>query len=267
MGVCGQWNKTKRNFLFYSIHYFTLFLKLSIEYFQIKFERDELMQSTKLRRLSRANHRGAVLIIMLLLIVVFGALFWFDPMALIKSSDSGMPWNEEFRLVRAGEEVRQPNEGQPKILDNLCFPAKIVEDGEVRGGISLYILTDGRIKGTWGGAYNPRPEMTWEVVGSRFKGNIDPSKIYSDEDGEDPTKLYFIGRGQFLILETNSKTNRIRTAKGGIYVTGWLDEEYNAIGKVTVTSDKKSYKEYCWQRKGEKALGVPDFGRSLPGLF
>jgi len=236
-------------------------------HFQIKFERDELMQSTRLRRLSRANRRGAALIIMLLLIVVLCALIWFDPMALIKGEGSGMPWNEEFRLVRAGGEVRQPNEGQPKILDNLCFPAKIVEDGEVRGGISLYILTDGRIKGVWDGEYNPRPEMTWEVVGSRFEGNIDPSKIYSDEDGEDPTKLYFIGKGRFLILETNSKTSRIRTAKGRIYVTGWVDDEYNAIGKVTVTSDKKSYKEYRWQSKGEKTLMVPYFGRSLPGLF
>lgn len=225
------------------------------------------MQSTKLRRLSRANRSGAVLILMLLLIVVFCALIWLDPMALIKGSGSGMPWDEEFRLVRPGEEVQQPKEGQPKILDNLCFPAKIVEDGEVSGGVGLYILTDGRIKGVWEGVYKPRPEMTWEVFGSRFKGNIDPSKIYSDEDGEDPTKLYFIAKGRFLILETNSKTGRIRTAKGGIYVTGWVDDEYNAIGKVTVTSDKKSYKEYCWQGKGEKALIVPDFGRFLPGLF
>jgi hypothetical protein len=204
---------------------------------------------------------------MLLLIVVFGALIWFDPMALIKSSDSGMPWNEEFRLVRAGEEVRQPNEGQPKILDNLRFPAKIVKDGEARGGISLYILTDGRIKGTWGGTYKPEPDIMWEVTGSRFKGNIDPSKIYSDEDGEDPTKLYFIGKGQFLILETNSKSGKVKAAKGAIYVTGWLDNEYYAVGKVTITSDKKSYWEYYWQGEGKKALGVPDFGRSLPKLF
>ncbi|MBA7634983.1 hypothetical protein ES703_42583 [subsurface metagenome] len=142
-----------------------------------------------------------------------------------------------------------------------------MEDNEVKGGVGLYFLTDGRIKGIWAGTYKPEPEITWEVVGSRFKGNIDPSKIYSDEDGEDPRKLYFIAKGRFLILETNSKTDKIKTAKGAIYVTGWLDNEYYVVGKVTITSDKKTYWEYGWQGKGKKTLMVPDFAPSLPGLF
>ena len=225
------------------------------------------MQATKLGRMSHYERRGAILIIMVLLIVVFGALIWLDPMALIHGSGSGMPWNEEFRIVRPGGEVKQPKEGQPKILDNLCFEGRIVEDNEVKGGVGLYFLTDGRIKGIWAGTYKPEPEITWEVVGSRFKGNIDPSKIYSDEDGEDPRKLYFIAKGRFLILETNSKTDKIKTAKGAIYVTGWLDNEYYVVGKVTITSDKKTYWEYGWQGKGKKTLMVPDFAPSLPGLF
>jgi len=225
------------------------------------------MQVTKLRRISVANRSGAVLIIMVLLIVVFGALIWLDPMALIHRSGSGMPWNEEFRIVRPDEEVKQPSEGQPKILDNLVFEGQIVEDNEVKGGVSLFILTDGRIKGVWEGTYKPEPDITWEVTGSRFKGNIDPTKIYRDEDGEDLSKLYFIAKGGFLILETNLKTDRIKTATGAIYVTGWLDNEYYAAGKVTITSDKKTYWEYYWQGKGTNTLMVPDFGPSLPGLF
>lgn len=225
------------------------------------------MRTVKLRRMSGGERRGAILILMLLLIVVFGALIWLDPMALIHGSGSGMPWNEERRLVRPGEEVKQPKDGQPKILNNLVFEGQIVEDNEVKGMVELFILTDGRIKGKWGGTYKPEPDIMWEVTGSRFKGNIDPTKIYSDKDGEDASKLYFIAKGGFLILETNSKTDRIRTATGSIYVTGWLDNEYNAVGKVTITSDKKTYWEYCWQSKGEKAGMIPDFGSPLPGLF
>jgi hypothetical protein len=216
---------------------------------------------------SRAERSGVILILMVLIVCIIGALIWLDPMALMRSSGSGMPWNEERRIVPPGEEVKQPKEGQPKILENLAFAGKIMENNEVKGEVGLFILTNGRIKGVWEGKYNPEPDITWEVMGSRFKGNIDPTKIYSDKDGEDPRKLYFIAKGKSLILETNSKTDKIRTATGAIYVTGWLDNEYNAVGKVTITSDKKTYKEYCWQSKGAKALMVPDFGPSLPGLF
>jgi hypothetical protein len=192
---------------------------------------------------------------------------WFDPMSLMPGSGSGMPWDEEHRLVPSSEKVRQPNEGQPKILDNLGFEGALEENGEVKGGVDMFILTDGRIKGVWAGKYNPEPDITWEVVGSRFKGNIDSTKIYSDKDGEDPNKLYFIAKGDSLILVTNSKTDKIKTANGLLYVTGWLDNEYNAVGKVTITSDKKTYWEYSWQSEGEKVPVVPDFGPSLPKLF
>ncbi len=213
---------------------------------------------------SRAERSGVILILMVLIICIIGALIWLDPMALIRGSGSGMPWNEERRLVRPGEEVKQPKEGQPKILDNLGFDGQIVEDNEVKGGVGLFILTDGRIKGIWEGKYNPEPNITWEVVGSRFRGNIDPTKIYSDKDGKDPRKLYFIAKGESLIMVTDSKTDKIKTATGLIYVAGWLDNEYNAVGKVTITSDKKTYWEYSWQSKGVKMPTVPDFGPSLP---
>ena len=225
------------------------------------------MQIMKLRRMLCARRKGAALILMVLLIVVFCTLIWLDPMSLIHGSGSNMPWNEERRLVAFDREVKQPKEEQPRILDNLIFEGQIVEDNDVKGGLTLFILTNGRIKGIWTGTYKPEPDITWEVQQSRFKGNIDPAKIYSDKDGEDQSKLYFIAKGSFLILETNSKTNNVKTAAGAIYITGWLDNKYNAVGKITITSDKKTYWEYYWQDRGEKTLMVPDFGPSLPKLF
>jgi hypothetical protein len=222
------------------------------------------MQIMKLKGVRGTERRGYILILMVLIVCIIGAFIWLDPMVLMPGSGSGMPWNEERRIVRSGATVKQPKEGQPKILDNLGFDGRIMEDKEVKGGVGLFILTDGRIKGIWEGKYNPESNITWEVVGSRFKGNIDPTKIYSDKDGEDPNKLYFIAKGESLIMVTDSKTDKIKTATGLIYVTGWLDNEYNAVGKITITSDKKTYWEYYWQSNGEKVEKVPDFGPPLP---
>lgn len=215
------------------------------------------------RQISHTERYGAALIIMVLLIVVFCTIIWLDPMALMRGSGGDMPWNEEKRLVKADEEVKQPGQEQPEISDNMVFTAEATQDGTARGKIQLFILTDGRIKGGWGGEYKPSPEITWEVVKAGFEGNIDPSKIYGDETGEDPTKLYFITRGRFIILETNSQTHIVRTRKGRIYVTGWLDREYKAVGKIIITSDKKSYREYLWQGEGMKVGIIPDFGKSI----
>ncbi len=222
------------------------------------------MQIMKLKGVSGTDRKGYILILMVLIVCIIGAFIWLDPMALIPGSGSGMPWNGERRLVPFGEKVKQPKEGQPKILDNLGFDGRITEGNEVKGGVEMFILTDGRIKGIWDGKYNPEPSITWEVVGSRFRGNIDPTKIYRDKDGEDPRKLYFIAKGESLIMVTDSKTDKIKTATGLIYVTGWLDNEYNAVGKVTITSDKKNYWEYNWQSTGEKMQTVPDFAPPLP---
>lgn len=222
------------------------------------------MRTMGLRRLSHSERGGYILILMVLIVCIIGVFIWLDPMALMPGSGTGMPWNEERRIVRHDGTVKQPKEGQPKILDNLVFNGRIMEDKEVKGGIGLFILTDGRIKGIWEGKYNPEPNITWEVVGSRFKGNIDPTKIYSDKDGEDPNKLYFIAKGESLIMVTDSKTDKIKTATGLIYVTGWLDNEYKAVGKITITSDKKTYWEYYWGSIGQKTKTVTDFGPSLP---
>lgn len=225
------------------------------------------MDTTRLGHGLHSGRGGYILILMVLIVCIIGVFIWLDPMALVPGSGSGMPWNEEYRLVRSSGKVKAPNEGQPQILDNLVFEGVLEENGEVKGGVGMFILTDGRIKGVWAGKYNPEPDIIWEVVGSRFKGNIDSTKIYSDEDGEDPNKLYFIAKGNSLILVTNSKTDKIKTANGLLYVTGWLDNEYNAVGKVTITSDKKTYWEYSWQSEGEKVETVPDFGPSVPKLF
>jgi hypothetical protein len=39
-----------------------------------------------------------------------------------------------------------------------------------------------------------------------------------------------------------------------------------AVGKATITSDKKKFVEYAWQSEGEKAMFVPEFKKGPLGL-
>ena len=73
--------------------------------------------------------------------------------------------------------------------------------------------------------------------------------------------------GRFLIMETNWQTSVVRKGSGKLYVTGWLDGEYKAVGKVTITSDKENCVEYVWQGEGKKTSVVPELKKGPLGLF
>ena len=206
----------------------------------------------------RGNRCGIVLLFMLLIIVIIGGFIWFDPAGLFSSSDPEMPWNQVNRIVNPGEEVPAPSAEQASITKTLLFKADTKQEDAKRGTITMVIRPDGRIEGGWAAEYDSRPNVTYQVMSDGFKGNIDPSKIYKDDYGEDRSRLYFITKGKFIILETDSKTNRTRSVKGHIYVTGWLDPEYNATGEIIITSDKRSYKTFSWQAEGKEGATIFD---------
>jgi len=216
------------------------------------------VESVHLQRQAQKKHSGFALLLMILLIVVLAGLIWLDPSALFNRPDPDLPWNEEFRLLKAGEEGQWPSEEQPNITKALLFEADAEQEDSRRGKIAMVIRPDGRIKGGWTAEYNASPEINLAVMACSFKGNIDASKIYKDDYGEDRSKLYFITKGKFIMLESNSKTNRNRSVKGHIYVTGWLDTEYNGSGEITITSDKRSFETFSWQAKGIEQATIFD---------
>ena len=194
-----------------------------------------------------AGRGGFVVLLLLLVIVVIGALIWLDPAALFSRPDPDLPWNEEFRIVKQGEQVQKPTEEQPSITGFIRYAADAKKEGEARGKISLMIQPDGRVKGGWTAEYNPNPKINLLVMSGGFDGNIDPSKVYTDEDGEDRSKLYFITKGGLIILETRKESGTVRSVKARIYVTGWIGPEYNATGEITITSDKRTYQTFYWE--------------------
>jgi len=223
------------------------------------------MKSVNFQKFYRKNTSGAVLLIMVLLIVVLGVLFWFDPFILFSEKDPNLPWNQMDRIVKRSEKVPAPSKDQPSITKPLEFKADAKIGDEKRGKIVMVLGTDGRIEGGWTGEFYPRSNVHYQLMGCEFEGNIDPSKIYEDQTGQDTSKLSFITKGWFIILETDYDTGKVRKVQGYIYLTGWLDNEYNAQADVTVTSDKKSYKTFSWRAKGQDASDALDFFKRLKG--
>jgi len=216
------------------------------------------------RRTGLNLRSGAVLLLMLLIIVVVGMLVWLDPTALFHDKDETLPWNQEYRLVKRGEDAELiPSEEQPQLDKSLEFRFTVLEEGNKRGGIDLIIYDNGRVKGNWSGDYRVDDNTTRVIMLAPFNGNIDPTNVYSDENGEDLSKLYFMSKGNFMILENRSEVRDVQV-NGLIYVTGWLDTDNHAFGEITITSDKKYFERYAWQGDGYEKMyrWYPDDGGS-----
>jgi len=205
-----------------------------------------------------ANRRGFALL-MLLIVLVIGILIYYFALSPVdrktareqRKSPDKYPWVEEWRIKnrKGGDTREQPSlEEQAKIMGILEYSVNVKEERNDRGLISLMISPDGTVEGGWVAEYDTlSPRMNYTVVNAGFKGNTDPSKIYSDAEGEDKSKLFFITKGNFLILETNFDNGKVKNVIGNIYVTGWINPDYSATGKITITSDKKSLQAFHWQ--------------------
>jgi hypothetical protein len=163
-----------------------------------------------------------------------------------QAGPDALPWEEESLLTSdtlQGYGLQPETKiypEQPQITKTIKFKTKVYQDGRPRGELEFRIRPGGRIKGSWSANYKASaPDVQYRGLVELpidFEGNVAPSKIYEDEQGQDLTKLYIISRGILMLEEHNLKNNRQRTIRGHIYVTGWLDTEYNALGRLTITS-------------------------------
>jgi hypothetical protein len=205
---------------------------------------------------------------MLLLVVVLGAVVWFNPSGFFSKGGKGLPWNQIGRIVPEGKDVPKPKEGQVKLATHMKLSAECEENGQKRGQVVIGIAPDGRVHGAWSADYYPQEKVRYEVVRALFKGNIDPKYVYEDDSGKDPSKLYVITNGPFMIMETKEDSGQMRTVKGRLYVTGWISPDCMFDGKVTITSDKKNYFEYDFKGKLEEGMLIMPSGPiGLPSML
>lgn len=164
------------------------------------------------------------------------------------SDPCAYPWQESNLFVNDvldGYDMggrRPPFPGQPPLKEHLRYTTGVYAGNKPRGEIELYIWTDGDVTGSWTAAYVEKTDrnryyktMQESVEGRKTNtiwGNTAPLKIYKDGRGEDKSKLYFITSGAFLLQESTEHRN----LAGSIYVTGWIDKNYNAEGQLFLLS-------------------------------
>ena len=204
---------------------------------------------------SGPNRSGSALvglIAVVVLVIVVACVQWYrkgkakDP----DLCDDLTPWKEWRLRETSTKPPAQPSGGQPVITKMLTFDTNAYVGGEPRGAIGLMIFPDGTLNGAWSGQYYKRQKVNFDIMGGGFEGRIYPRKIYRDEDGEDPTRLYLMAKGKFLIAETDFAKNTLFHRGGYIYVRGWLNPDYSASGKIIITSDEKNFEEFDWKAAG-----------------
>ena len=157
------------------------------------------------------------------------------------------PWTE-WRLRESNAKAPgEPSEEQPDITEGVRYNVGVIYQDEIRGNILLWIQPDGTVMGAWQGYYHDvESKLQFDIQGGDFEGYVCPLKIYQDENGQDLSKLHFIAKGDFLIHEFDSGT-KYRIRVGDLYVTGWLETDYVAYGKLVITSNEKYSETYDWK--------------------
>lgn len=190
---------------------------------------------------------------MLLIVVAIGMMIYYfqlNPIdfkikRLQKQDPDTYPWVQDWRLVGQDQLPQQPEASQPQITENIYFETRPKKDNQSRGKILFQINHEGIVIGNWTGEYDTRsPPVSYAIMKGEFQGNIDPTKIYADDQGRDPSKLFFIAKGTYLMLVSNHDTGKTTSPSGYIYVTGWLDNEFSVTGKVTISPNRKNLETF-----------------------
>jgi len=219
----------------------------------------------KFERLRLADHQYGFTLIMLLISVAIALILSISMMV------HYMPYmrvtqaiNEKNKpkeiIVRTSVEIKwaqakqkpidqlTPYEDQPLLERPMLFVAQVKEgDNAGRGSLELIMDPAGFLRGQWSGTYNLEPEnIKHDIMLAEFAGLTDPDELYKDDDGEDQSKLFFIGRGDFSIVARSTKGDKASHVIGEIYITGWLQKDYRASGQLHLISKERDHWVYKW---------------------
>lgn len=215
--------------------------------------------NTQMRRHTAGLNRSGSAIVVILIIAAIVAIayavgkpIFFPPRPPSENPSSShevFPWEKEDSLLKKDKKPQfTVSKKQPNIEGGLLLQCSVKQTGKL-GDLGIVISPDGLVEGGWSADYNKskgKVQMNFMVNGT-FEGNIDPSIVFFDENGEDPSKLFFICKGRvgIVALELSGKSGGMVGQK--IYVTGWINPDHTAKGELYLLPDRKTHKIYNWK--------------------
>jgi hypothetical protein len=214
---------------------------------------------------AKTKNDGFVLLLGLLLVVVIGAIMYYSRISspgfdiATGGKIENPPWQQWHKLQRRLEkdDLGELDRDQPPIKENLIVEADVFENKKDRGSIYFGINKDMTIQGQWTGEFWADEDIEHQVMMCDFKGYLDPQQTFEDENGEDYSKLYMLTKGRFMILESNDDNGKVRNVSGYIFITAWMDADYNIKGNVVLTSDEKHCKTFDFSTKPKEGRMAP----------
>lgn len=191
------------------------------------------------------KNRGFAAMLGLLIVLVIAMMIYFlDIRAIFGPSsqytsrptqEEDHPWQMENLLVGENQIVPPPHRGQLDIRSVIQMQGNVQRNNAPRGSVQITIGKNCRVTGLWSARY--QDGLKTYSLQSEIKGNIVPDKVYSDANGDDPTRLYFFGKGNYTqTIQSSDKT--VQAEKGTAYMMGWLRPDHTASGTITITTDQ-----------------------------
>lgn len=203
----------------------------------------------------QTNRPGSAIVwlIVILVAVVVAVHFINKAYSLPKSenptcSEDIQPWEEESRLLKPGQQLADSLSPDQPVIDQTIFLQATVKEAADATGLNITISPDGNVAGAYSADYNKGtdPQMNY-VMNADFEGNFDPSNIYFDEQGSDPSKLFFLTKGKMFIVAHNFTADTIKYNTQDIYVTGWINPDYSATGRLVLMTGRKTFQTFHWK--------------------
>ena len=203
-------------------------------------------------RFKRSGSAAVIIIIVIVVLVGVGVVNYlkterFPVAENVTSSDDKYPWEEHARVVAGNNINTNLDKNMVDISKGLSLSIT-VEDTKHSDQMALFVSPDGGVSGGWSTDHIKQDEkrkMNYNM-NANFEGNIDPDCTYFDADGQDTTKLFLIARGDVAITAMNMKTDGMAVSSNDIFVSGWIDKDGKAKGKIGILLDGGSHKIYQW---------------------
>jgi hypothetical protein len=193
--------------------------------------------------ISMLHHRGSVLLMLLIAVAILAILYAMDMRAIfgpaLPTQPAGVeqhPWALEELLVPEGNPVPLPKPPKPTLRQTMMLSGQAFRDDQPRGNVTVIVAADGRVQAQWNADYTHRQKQYH--LEATAAGNIDIKQTYTDANGKDKSRLFFIAKGPYKLITEDPKTGR-SGENGTVWLLGYMSPEGHTQGTLTLSTDQQ----------------------------